>query len=113
MPTKEETILKEGLIQPPFSDERAPSCEVLANFKAINVDCEGNIIPVNEAKKVAARVGFENNPKLIEQAEAMGITPAKLQAMKEYAANLVRHDKKMKQSTVRRKTLEKFKIKLI
>lgn len=119
--------------------ERHPSCEVIANLKFESVPCSDintkkeNIPidemvkaaedamkllpkeknPYEEMRKAAARIGFEDQPELIQTAESMGITPAKLKAMREYAANLVKQDKKMKQSTVRKKVLEKFKIKLV
>lgn len=46
-------------------------------------------------------------------AAKMGITPAKLKSMREYATFLRRSDRRMKESTIRRKICEKYKIKLV
>jgi hypothetical protein len=76
--------------------ERNHSCDIGA--KPENVD--GNI-PIDP------------RTELEETAGKLGITPAKLKAMREYAIFLRRSDKRMKQSTVTRKIKEKFKIKLV
>ncbi len=57
----------------------------------------------------------ERPEKLTEQQEAdkLGVTVSKVQAMKAYAAQLVRSDKKMKASTIRMKVCKKFNIKLV
>lgn len=47
-----------------------------------------------------------------QEAARLGVTVAKLTAMKSYAALLVKLDKRIKPSTVRKKVAEKFKIKL-
>ena len=84
-------------------EQRIGSCNINA-FPSMT-DCEGNLVKKQEASTV----------KTIEEqnAEILGVTPAKLQAMKEYAALLRRMDSKIKKSTVRRKVCEKFKIKLV
>lgn len=46
-------------------------------------------------------------------AESIGVTPAKLKAMREYAGLLRQQDKRIKESTIRRKICEKFKVKLV
>lgn len=74
---------------------------------------EAKIEAAKENKKAMARIGFEDKPELIAEAEKMGITPAKLNAMKEYAALLRRTDKRMKQSAIKKKICEKFKVKLV
>ena len=51
--------------------------------------------------------------ELEQTAENLGITPAKLKSMREYAMILRRSDSRMKPSTIRRKILEKYKIKLV
>lgn len=50
--------------------------------------------------------------ELEQTAESLGITPAKLKSMREYAVILRKSDKRMKESTIRKKILEKYKIKL-
>lgn len=45
-------------------------------------------------------------------AEKIGVTTAKLQAMRVYVEMLKRSDKRIKQSTIRSKVLQKFKIHL-
>lgn len=51
--------------------------------------------------------------ELEETAERLGISPAKLKSMREYAINLRKSDRRMKMSTIRKKVLEKYKIKLV
>jgi hypothetical protein len=45
--------------------------------------------------------------------EKLGVTLAKYQAMQEYAAQLVRQDRRIKPSTVRMKVAKKFNLKLV
>lgn len=98
-------------------EERKPSCEFKLTHEAAGefeeVVAAAKPLPKSELEKIYARKGFEDQPELIKQAESMGITPAKLKAMKDYAAILVKQDKRIKPSTVRKKVLEKFKIKLV
>lgn len=51
--------------------------------------------------------------ELEQTAETLGITPAKLHSMREYAKILRQSDRRMKESTIRKKILEKYKIKLV
>ena len=51
--------------------------------------------------------------ELEETAERMGITPAKLKSMREYAINLRRQNPRMKMSSIRSKVLQNYKIKLV
>lgn len=118
-------------------EERHPSCEIMKDFKPVQVDCDGKPVkamtaddvikaaedlyklapkqrnPYDEIKKSADRVGYENQPELIETAEKLGVTPAKLDAMRKYAAFLRNSDRRIKEATVRKRILEKFKIKLV
>lgn len=62
---------------------------------------------MNEVEKPPPKTELE------QTAENMGITPAKLKSMREYAKLLRFHDKRMKPSTIRKKILEKYKIRLV
>lgn len=81
-----------------------------------NGTTHANVIVSNSIeaqKKLAARVGFETQPELIEEAEKIGITPAKLKAMREYSSLLMKQNPKMKLATVRKNVAEKFKVKIV
>lgn len=51
--------------------------------------------------------------ELEQTAENLGITPAKLKSMREFAINLRRQNPKMKMSSIRSKVLLKYNISLV
>jgi hypothetical protein len=82
-------------------EKRKPSCEV-----------EGL---VGNAETIMQEPKLKEVPKSHDQKEAekLGVTLAKYQAMQEYAAQLVRQDRRIKPSTVRMKVAKKFNLKLV
>ena len=81
-------------------EERKLSCD-LAGFKPINVDCDGNVLPV------------PNFDKPLISMEGKEIPADKLKTMQDYARLLRKKFPHMKQARVTRKVAEHFKIKLV
>lgn len=52
-------------------------------------------------------------PDMATEAARIGVTPAKLSAMRSYASLLRTQDSKMKESTIRKRVCIKFKVKLV
>jgi hypothetical protein len=82
-------------------EKRKPSCEV-----------EGL---VGNAETIMQEPKLKEVPKSHDQKEAekLGVTLAKYQAMQQYAAQLVKQDRRIKPSTVRMKVAKKFNLKLV
>lgn len=71
-----------------------------------------------DVRKPSCEVALIQEPpkpksELEQTAERLGITPAKLDAMRKYAVFLRKSEPRIKESTVRKRILEKFKIKLV
>ena len=76
--------------------------------------CDLEMTPEN-AELFAEAIGA-SKPEMTEielTAQNLGITPAKLKSMREHAMILRRSDSRIKPSTIRKKILEKYKIKLV
>jgi hypothetical protein len=82
-------------------EKRKPSCEVEGLV--------GNAETITEEPKAVGRPKTHHE----KEAEKLGVTLAKYQAMQEYAAQLVRQDRRIKPSTVRMKVAKKFNLKLV
>lgn len=77
-------------------DQTVRSCDVTGNFKS-EVKDQPPVVPKTEIELTA---------------EKIGVTPAKLKAMREYAALLRKGDNKIKEVTIRKRICEKFKVKV-
>lgn len=82
-------------------NERKPGCEIAMTPENAEVFAEAIGAPKPEMTELELT------------AQNLGITPAKLKSMREYAMILRKSDRRIKPSTIRKKILEKYKIKLV
>lgn len=88
------------MINQPIDAGRAGSCSVSAEIS----------VPVTDQKEADKVAGFPDDT--VKKAKELGITPAKLTSMIEYARLLRKHNPRMKESSIRSKVCLKFNIKL-